>query len=59
MIDSVIEPLFLAIFIPIAGYKIFRFTKKINELASESSSTTGQRDLLERAWVKKLESNQN
>jgi len=51
MMDSLIDPLLLAIFLPIAGYKIFRFGKKFRELAVQPL-VSDFRKTLERAWSK-------
>ena len=55
MIDSLVEPLFLAIFLPVAGFKIWRFIKKLQQLAAEPLIPHA-RDSLERAWIKSWES---
>ncbi len=49
MFDSFVESLLLVIFLPIASYKIWRFSRKFWQLATEPVVSI-IRERLEKAW---------
>ena len=56
MTSSIIQTTLLAFFLPLALYKIWRFSKKLHELASTPSSSSEFRQRLERIWGKNSDS---